>query len=159
MCENGAAWADKQGRCLESSDGYPLCGDPGCPEGFGGKVCQVDLSLRTGVRFMGVAMVMVQVGILVLLIRCRETPVFKAASPALSVISQCGVLLATVAVFPLSEYHDDHDDRSSWGHDSHEDLEPTWSASCVLSPLFIDFGFVFIAVPMFVRVYRISKVC
>ena len=66
--------------------------------GSGGGVCQVDLSLRTGVRLVAVAMVMLQVGVMVLLIRCRETPVFKAASPALSVISQCGVLLATVAV-------------------------------------------------------------
>ena len=150
MCENGAAWADKQGRCLESSDGYPLCGDPGCPDGFGGGVCQVDLSLRTGVRLVGVATVMVQVGIMVLLISCRETPVFRAASPALSVISQCGVLLATMAVFPLSEYHEHGEPQ--------DDHEPMWSASCVLSPLFINFGFVFIAVPMFVRVYRISKV-
>merc|ERR1711871_536319 len=68
----------------------------------------------------------------------RGTPVFKAASPLLSMISGFGVLLSTAAIFPMTDY----------------DVQ----SSCILAPILIDFGFVAIAVPMFARVYRISKV-
>jgi len=53
-------------------------------------------------------------------------------------ISGFGVLISTASIFALTQY------------------DQGWA--CIATPLLIDFGFVAIAVPMFARVYRISKV-
>ena len=147
ICRNGAKWTDDDGMCLVDGDGNPKCGDKNgkCPDGYGGGVCQVNIGLRQSVRFVGMAFLFVQFVSFVMLIRWVDTPVFKAASPLLSVISGGGVVLATASVLTMVTYSDDENN-------------PGFKATCIATPVLVDFGFVFVAVPMFARVYRISKV-
>ena len=136
ICFGDAEVSDKYGVCYESC-GYD--NDEGkCPDGFDGGACQIDLGLRNGLKLVGVVVLVCELVLVGLMIYWRGTPVFKAASPLLSTISGVGVIISTASIFFITEYNND--------------------AACILSPLFIDFGFVAIAVPMFARVYRISKV-
>mmetsp|Transcript_106100 Transcript_106100/g.306972 ORF Transcript_106100/g.306972 Transcript_106100/m.306972 type:complete len:1464 (+) Transcript_106100:116-4507(+) len=147
ICENGAKWADGNGKCFADDNGAPKCGDRNgkCPDGFAGGACQVNTTLRNSLFFIGLVFLLVQIGSFFLLLKWVDTPVFKAASPTLSVISAGGVVLATAAVLTMVTYSDNENDGP-------------FQATCVATPLLVDFGFVFVAVPMFARVYRISKV-